>query len=157
MVDQVAGRRCAAETTPAKELVGGWVEVASGAWGCLQVVGSMALGHRPDRARQPDRRNATAPWLRVGLEECTAFGDTREPASHRVILPFFALLGGSQAMARVANETSTISASPQDRPNRIVTVPDRFLSRFWAVLVSVLLHPFSTTIIRVTPPESEAA
>ena len=56
----VAGRRGAGAPTAAKDLVGGGVEVASRWWRCLPVVGSMTLDHRPDRARRPDRRNATA-------------------------------------------------------------------------------------------------
>jgi hypothetical protein len=55
-------------------------------------------------------------------------------------------------MAQVANET--MPAAPGERPARIVTVPDRFLSKFWAILMSLLFHPFSYTIIRVTRPGS---
>ena len=57
----VAGRRGAGAPTAAKDRVGRWVAVASRWWRCLPVVGSMTLDHRPDRARRPDRRNATAP------------------------------------------------------------------------------------------------
>ncbi len=57
-------------------------------------------------------------------------------------------------MALIANET--MPSPPGERPFRIVTVPDRFWSRFWAVLVSALLHPLSDTIIRVTRPDAEA-
>jgi hypothetical protein len=49
-------------------------------------------------------------------------------------------------MAQVASETP---AMPHDHAARIVTVPDRFLARLWAVLGAVFLHPFETTIIRV--------
>jgi hypothetical protein len=58
---------------------------------------------------------------------------------------------------QVANEEPTMPAAPHDPPVRIVTVPDRFSNRFRAILVSVLLHPSETTIIRVTRPDSEAA
>jgi hypothetical protein len=54
-------------------------------------------------------------------------------------------------MARVTNETT-----PDGQRVRIVYVPDRFLDRFWAVLTSVLFHPLTYTIIRVTRPEDRA-
>jgi hypothetical protein len=44
-----------------------------------------------------------------------------------------------------------------ERPVRIVTVPDRFLSKFWAILTSVILHPFTTTIVRVTRSDDDGA
>ena len=59
--DPFAGRSGAGASTPAKDPVSGWVEVASRSERDLPVVGSMALGHRPEMARPPDRRNATAP------------------------------------------------------------------------------------------------
>ena len=60
---QVEGRYGTGEPTPAKDLVGGRVEVASRSWRRFHVVGSMALGNRRDTARRPNRRNATAPRL----------------------------------------------------------------------------------------------
>ncbi len=54
-------------------------------------------------------------------------------------------------MAQVVNEK--VPAAPDEHPVRIVTVPDRFLSRFLAVLTSLLFHPLSYTVIRVTRPD----
>jgi hypothetical protein len=51
-------------------------------------------------------------------------------------------------MGRVTNETM-----PDGQRVRVVYVPDRFLNRFWAVLTSVLFHPFTYTIIRPTRPD----
>jgi len=36
-----------------------------------------------------------------------------------------------------------------EKPVRTVVVPDRFLSKLWAVLEATTLHPFTTTVIRV--------
>jgi hypothetical protein len=54
-------------------------------------------------------------------------------------------------MARVANETT-----PDGQSVRIVYVPDTFLHRFWAILTSLLFHPFTDTIIRTIPPDDAA-
>jgi hypothetical protein len=54
-------------------------------------------------------------------------------------------------MARVAYETTT-----DGQPVRIVYVPDRFPNRFWAILTSLLFHPFTYTIIRPIPPGGQA-
>ena len=43
-------------------------------------------------------------------------------------------------MALIANET--MPSPPGERPVRIVTVPDRFWSRFWAVLALGTAAPF---------------
>jgi hypothetical protein len=54
-------------------------------------------------------------------------------------------------MAQVANER--MPSASDERPARIMTVPDRFLSKFWAILTSLLFHPFSYTVIRVIRPD----
>jgi hypothetical protein len=54
-------------------------------------------------------------------------------------------------MARLVNETA-----PDGRSVRIVYVPDTFLHRFWAILTSLLFHPFTSTIIRTIPPNDAA-
>lgn len=54
-------------------------------------------------------------------------------------------------MGQVPNETM-----PDGQRVRVVYVPNRFLSRFWAVLTSLLLHPFTYTIIRTVPPDNRA-
>ncbi len=77
------------EPTPAKDLRSGRVELASGSWRCFPDVGAMALGHRPQSARRPDRRNATAPLddlsahhpNRVRLRRCESCGFAKARAS----------------------------------------------------------------------------
>lgn len=54
-------------------------------------------------------------------------------------------------MAQITNETM-----PDGQRVRVVYVPDRFLNRFWAVLMAVLFHPFTYTIIRTVPPDNRA-
>jgi hypothetical protein len=41
-------------------------------------------------------------------------------------------------------------------PVRTVIVPDKFLRKLWAVLEATVLHPFTTTIIRVVGPDNKA-
>ena len=63
-------------------------------------------------------------------------------------------------MTKLWDETTAPSLAgnglaKNDRPVRIVTVPDRFFSKFWAILVSVILHPFTPTIVRVTRSDGD--
>jgi hypothetical protein len=54
-------------------------------------------------------------------------------------------------MAQVTNETTS-----DGQRVRVVYVPDRFWNRFWAILTSVLFHPFTYTIVRAVPPADGA-
>jgi hypothetical protein len=59
IASRVESRGGAGEPKPVADLVDGQVEIAGCSCSGFQVVGSRALGHRPDRDR-PDNRNATA-------------------------------------------------------------------------------------------------
>jgi len=52
-------------------------------------------------------------------------------------------------MPEVTSESPPVSFAGTEKAVRTVVVPDRFSSRLWAVLVATILHPFTTTIIRV--------
>jgi len=52
-------------------------------------------------------------------------------------------------MTRIASKSPTMSFDVTEKPVRTVVVPDRFLSKLWAVLEATTLHPFTTTVIRV--------
>jgi hypothetical protein len=54
-------------------------------------------------------------------------------------------------MPRVAYETT-----PDGKRVRVVYVPDRFLNRFWAILMSLIFHPFVYTIVRSILPDDAA-
>jgi hypothetical protein len=59
-------------------------------------------------------------------------------------------------MTRVA-DSPTMPSMVAEKPIRRVEVPDRFLSKLRAVMEATVLHPFTTTIIRVVGSDDHAA